>query len=543
LALVKSSLFKTSYQQLDNFILDNSNELSKKQRKELEDILPQLASETSRLKRLKDKINIKDILVSSLSRLIENKTKFIDTLCLNLEEVFNLSSIAFIDTDHNIHSLNTYTDNTEQQIKKRIIRYIKQDDKYGQVFEKENNIFIYCFDIYTLSKKVATIYFEREIELKPNDLEIVEEICDIVGALYYQVILYETIITQHKYTTSILEATDEIQIILNQDDIIIDFSNNASDIFKNIRKNITLGKFMEEEEEEEEVSLLRDFFIKNKQNQNTTHISYLQNRYFKVIYKPISINNNMIILYDVSDLKEKEQLLQSQGRLSAVGEMMENITHQWKQPLNIIIGLSDVLMRNLANNIVSDKNQQYLNHIVTNSKHLNQTIDDFRRYSTQLNLDEQKNEIFHITESINSTLNIFEYSSKQNRIELSLNIIDDFKVYGHIGQLNQVITNILNNAKDALSGVPNNRKITIITNRIKSKNILTIEDNGGGIPKDVITKVFEPYFTTKFKDQGTGIGLYMSYNIINKMNGTITATNTPQGAKFIIEFNNNGEKI
>ena len=120
-----------------------------------------------------------------------------------------------------------------------------------------------------------------------------------------------------------------------------------------------------------------------------------------------------------------------------------------------------------------------------------------------------------------------------------MDIQDDFSLLYKVGEISQVITNILNNAKDAL--VENNiedKNIIITTISTKDADILTIEDNAGGIPKEVLPKIFEPYFTTKFRSDGTGIGLHMCYNIINSINGSIIATNTNTniGAKFTIRF-------
>jgi C4-dicarboxylate-specific signal transduction histidine kinase len=115
---------------------------------------------------------------------------------------------------------------------------------------------------------------------------------------------------------------------------------------------------------------------------------------------------------------------------------------------------------------------------------------------------------------------------------------DDYVLYGKQNTFAQVIINILNNAKDALvSNHIENKTVIIKYGQQDNVNYLSIEDNAGGIPNDVLPKIFEPYFTTKFKDQGTGIGLYMSKMIVeNQMGGLLEALNSTNGAIFKIEF-------
>ncbi|MCH9739812.1 MAG: PAS domain-containing sensor histidine kinase [Epsilonproteobacteria bacterium] len=225
------------------------------------------------------------------------------------------------------------------------------------------------------------------------------------------------------------------------------------------------------------------------------------------------------------EVQQQAKALISRSRLAGIGEMMENITHQWKQPLSIILNL--VTLMKLENR--EDKN---LLMIEEQTKYLNQTIDDFRFFS---NSSKEETSYFDLKESITNVFKIFKFQALTHNITLDLNIQKTAYIKGDIGQFNQAILVILSNAKDAiLEHTSTKRWIHIYTSESNNHIMLTISDNGGGIPLDIIDKIFEPYFTTKFKDKGTGIGLSMTYNIIEKYNGHIKVNNTKMGAKLII---------
>ena len=225
-------------------------------------------------------------------------------------------------------------------------------------------------------------------------------------------------------------------------------------------------------------------------------------------------------------LQQQQATLQSQSRLAAMGEIMENITHQWKQPLNTIVSLSNVLSMQL-------KDKKVINKIKESAEYLHKTVNYFRSFSCDV---KQFDSTFNIIESIEKVLGIFDYEGFGVRIKRDFDVKEVF-VRGRISEFNQVLLVILNNAKDACMLKKTNEPLVLITLREDHEFVyLTIEDNGTGLSEDVKKKVFEPYFTTKFKDQGTGIGLNMAYNIIKKMNGYIIADNSEKlgGASFKI---------
>jgi signal transduction histidine kinase len=232
---------------------------------------------------------------------------------------------------------------------------------------------------------------------------------------------------------------------------------------------------------------------------------------------------------------EKDHLLIQQSRLAAMGEMLANIAHQWRQPLNAV-GLIIQDFRDAY--AYGELNKEYLDKKVEKGveiiMHMSKTIDDFRNFFRP----EKEKQTFLIREPIIKAASFIEAAYKHNGIELEIEIADDITAEGYPNEYAQVVLNILNNAKDALmeSGAAKPR-VSIRTFKENEKAVLTISDNAGGIPQDIIERIFDPYFTTKEEGKGTGIGLYMSKMIIEKnMSGKLTARNTNGGAEFRIEI-------
>ncbi len=231
------------------------------------------------------------------------------------------------------------------------------------------------------------------------------------------------------------------------------------------------------------------------------------------------------------------QLIQQQSKLAAMGEMIGAIAHQWRQPLNeISIRIQKLKYAYKKNEIDEEFIQDFINKNKITINFMSNTIDDFRNFFTI----DKKPIRFSINESIKNVLNLTEAQLKKQNIKISLNEYQDFEINGYKSEFEHVIMNFISNSKYELE----EKKIEnpeIIIN-IKEYE-LEFEDNAEGIPKDLITRIFEPYFTSKDQGKGTGMGLYMSKMIIeDNMKGSIEVKNTQKGAKFIIRFNKEGEK-
>ncbi|MGP2657295.1 PAS domain-containing protein [Malaciobacter sp. WC5094] len=224
--------------------------------------------------------------------------------------------------------------------------------------------------------------------------------------------------------------------------------------------------------------------------------------------------NDLILLEKQN--QEKERMLYQQSKLASMGEMIGNIAHQWRQPLTIISVLaSSMNMQLQLGKFDKNKAQENLEKLQRNIEYLSSIIDKFRNFFNPNN----KIEEFYVDEVIKENLVIFESSYKSSNIKLFLDV-ENIKFKGYKFELMQVVINIINNAKDALVSKMSIRDmdkfIFIKSNIIEDKLELIIYDNAGGIEDKISEKIYEPYFTTKHKSQGTGLGLYMSNEIIKK---------------------------
>ena len=243
------------------------------------------------------------------------------------------------------------------------------------------------------------------------------------------------------------------------------------------------------------------------------------------------------------DKKHKDKLLYQQSKMAAMGEMIGNIAHQWRQPLSTIATASTgAKLQKEMNLLTDDQLYKLLISINDSAQYLSQTIEDFSNF---FNPNNNKINKFNISDTISKTLKLVSAQLTAKNIEIIENI-ESYDLVSIENEIIQVLINILNNAKDALLTKEKQRRLLFINTYKKDNNLyIEILDNAGGIKKSIIDKIFEPYFTTKHKSQGTGIGLYMSYDIIkNHLNGDLYVSNEHykyedinyQGAKFIIKF-------
>jgi len=222
-----------------------------------------------------------------------------------------------------------------------------------------------------------------------------------------------------------------------------------------------------------------------------------------------------------NQIKSQEELIIQQSKLASMGEMIGNIAHQWRQPLSIISTLSTGMKLQKELNISNEEyEKESLDNINENAQYLSKTIDDFKNFFKKdtIKISSNTKTVFEKTlKLINSRLKNRDIEIIQHNSEI------EFETYE--SDLIQIFINIINNSIDAFDNIKTNKYIFINTKLEKDKIIIEIKDNAGGIPQDIIDKIFEPYFTTKGEKQGTGIGLYMSKEIVSKhLNGTITAS-------------------
>ena len=223
--------------------------------------------------------------------------------------------------------------------------------------------------------------------------------------------------------------------------------------------------------------------------------------------------------------------------MAALGEMIGNISHQWRQPLSIISSAATGMEMQKKMGTFNDENLiKFCTTINDQAQYLSKTIDTFRNFVKQ-----DKTPVIHpIEEEIASAINILKASLDSKDIQLIDQI--DYNGKNNVNcvrnELSEVIINVINNAKDIITEREiANGWIKIELNKAHNKIILTIEDNGKGIEDAVLPRIFEPYYTTRHKSKGTGLGLHMSYKIVvESCEGQIYAINSEYGAKFFIEL-------
>ena len=242
---------------------------------------------------------------------------------------------------------------------------------------------------------------------------------------------------------------------------------------------------------------------------------------------------------------EQEKFLIQQSKMAAMGEMLESIAHQWKQPLNAV-GLVVQDIEDAYNFGEVDKSyvKDLVEKTMTQVNFMTKTVDDFRNFFRP----SKEKKPFDIAEAARDVLNIISHRMAKNSI--AANVVCRPGVTpvatGYPNEFRQVVINIVNNAVDAIleHGVNGRGRGGVIDIRVdevdepdNEKLVMSITNNGGNIPQEILGRIFEPYFTTKAETKGTGIGLYMSRVIIeDNMGGSIRAENAGDGARFIIEL-------
>ncbi len=236
---------------------------------------------------------------------------------------------------------------------------------------------------------------------------------------------------------------------------------------------------------------------------------------------------------EIEKNREKEQLLVQKSKFIALGEMISNIAHQWRQPLS---ELSSILMfvkfKYSINALDSETMEKKFQEADIVLEYMSHTIDDFRNFF----MPKKEKEEFYLYKAIDSVMTIVSSGLESYNIKIDINIDEKIVLKTYLNEYQQVVLNILKNAKDVLVEKEiKNPCIKITAFEELDYVILHIEDNGGGITVEPKSKIFEPYFTTKSQSDGTGIGLYMSKIIIDKnMKGKLRVRNTNLGAKFVI---------
>ena len=337
--------------------------------------------------------------------------------------------------------------------------------------------------------------------------------------------LWNTILSKKSYKATVKNLTKDKKTVYLNTTItpILDDNENIIE-FIAIRYDVTA-----------EVELKKRLEQKDKEleelNKNLELRVKAQTKQLKELNKTLEQR----VLEEIKKNEEKQKLLFWQSRMASLGQMLANIAHQWRQPLTEL-NLTLFNMKKASLNHNEKKIEDFYKQSQNLISSMSITIEDFTNFFNPLK--QKKN--FEIKNAIIKSLTILKKTIEQENIKIKVDVPIKYKVLGMSNELSQVIINLIQNAKDAF--IQNNIQnkeifITLKEEQISNKRyaLLEIKDNAGGIKDENIDKIFEPYFTTKHKSQGTGLGLFMSKMIVEKsLEGEINHKNCDDGSIFTI---------
>ena len=403
--------------------------------------------------------------------------------------------------------------------------------------------------IQKISKK-ERMAAEEEMYEKIISLVVVITIITLIFFVFSFLFTKKITLIFENYKKNVILNEEKYHLLFNHSNdafLISELSTKSAKIINFNKTALKVSSFSEKE------ILEKDFFelffelelqalLKTKSIRKTVKMK-IKNHQIKTIELDAVIYTNekqQLLFASLRDITERtllkvekakqEKLLIQKSKMAAMGEMIGNIAHQWRQPLSQVSGLFVDIE---SAYMYKELNKEYLHNRVNEAndliEYMSKTIDDFRNFFNP----NAKKELFQLKASLQDTCKIIQSTLDYHHIVLEVNLSDEVELYAYRNEYSQALLNIISNAKDTLI----ERKIQnpIIKIYLQNKNVLCIEDNAGGIDESIIKKIFDPYFTTKF-EYGTGIGLYMTQLIIeNKMNGSITAENANKGALFKIK--------
>ena len=464
------------------------------------------------MKIIQSKLNkeIRLIPTSSWSQSLEYvKNRKCDILSLAMstkkrEEYLNFSH-AYLKTPLVIATnLNTPFIENLNQIKNMNVGIIK-DYAFGEILKNKypNINFIEVFDVEDGLKKVAN--------------EKIDGFIDTLATTAYHI--QKEYIGQIKISGKFEESLDLSIASRNDEPLLNDIFNKVIDDIPQITKNKIFSQWVEINfHKEVDYKFLLNFLFLSILIILVLLLIYRHN-----LLKKLNKQLDEKIAFEITKNEEKNKILIKQSRMASMGEILENIAHQWRQPLSTISVVTTGMEVKKELNLLDDKEFfESIGHIKNSVNYLSNTIDDFRSF---LNEDKPKKE-FSIENLINKSLELLGTKYCKEKINY-VKHIDNINLISLENELLQVLLNILSNARDALKFSNKNKLVLINTLKDENKIIISIKDSAGGIKEDIIDRIFEPYFTTKHKYKGTGIGLYMSKLLVEKhLNGTIEVKNS-----------------
>lgn len=254
----------------------------------------------------------------------------------------------------------------------------------------------------------------------------------------------------------------------------------------------------------------------------------------KLKLEKLNTDLEKIVKKEVEANREKERMMVIQSRQASMGEILESVAHQWKQPLNTINLMLYEIEELSKDGLNYEKVKSRISQIYGVIGFMSETINDFRSFF----IPAREKKYFRIADAIRQTVRFLEPEFRHSGIEVKMSLEEEAIICGYQNELTQVLLNILNNARDAFSEKKVSNPVIII-DFLKNKThaVIQIEDNAGGIPDELLPEIFNAYVSTKSEGKGTGLGLYISKTIVERnFQGEITCRNTENGALFQINL-------
>ena len=348
-------------------------------------------------------------------------------------------------------------------------------------------------------KRVDTLVGEILVELKDPQSQNIETLIQKVNFEINAISIYLTNLTNYDLNMAIREKGDT-QNIFNTLSMILNISIIFVFVFSIMLSVMIIIHFKK-----------LHFGLEDAVNEKTKEL--------------LKLNESLErrIIQEVANSRKKDLIMFQQARLASLGEMIANIAHQWRQPLaSLMMIVQGFETKMELGKLTPEFLKQKVEDATLLGENMSKTLEDFQNFFKPSRTKEK----FSIKKCIEHSFLLSKYLLEEEKIEFVLNIKADEEINGFYNELSHVFLNIISNAIDALKDKKYRRLIEVVVKKSKNNIRVNIVDNGGGIDEEVLEHIFEPYYTTKYKSSGTGIGLYMSQQIVQKhMNGKIECKN------------------
>jgi signal transduction histidine kinase len=465
------------------------------------------------------------------------------------EVLFNDSTIAYIIVDKNLNiekynmlSLQSFNIYSPSNKVKSILSFInsKSLNKFLTWINKENylnesiNIDMNCNYAGITRYKVDAKKYSLKDDCIMLSFTNVENEYRLIDELNFANDAFDIVLSS--YSANIVLLNDKFRIIkysknaknffhihehaIRFIDSIIDCNKDLENLNKNIIEVLDTG-------------IKQDTEIVIKQRVYWLSIQRIVSTQSRIVDSEYSI---VITLLDKTDIVQKEKMLFTQSKMSSMGDLLSNIAHQWRQPLNALSALNIKLSMTYNKDGLTKKD---MNEFLDKS---NQFIQNMSRVIDKFNNFFRKDDLmrdFNLNQVVNESLGFLDEQFQRNSIIVTNTIDEKIFLNNYKYEFAQVLLNILNNSKEAILGNSiKNAKIVISAQEDNTKVVISIQDNGRGIDEKIINQVFDPYFSTKLQSSGIGLGLYISKMIIEQsLKGSINIENNKNGVLVKITLN------